>query len=154
MSGGGRKMRRGCAVVTLLVLLGACCAAAAKAQASISAAEMQELTESFNTLFAAMKDGNVAVIEKYCSGGMLTEYRKLLEQNQEYPAFLRKFYKGASFRIASVTPVSDGERVVDVVIQLGDGSKSIARLTAQRSADVPATWKVTRITRDPQTENK
>jgi hypothetical protein len=138
----------GAAIV--LLLLGGLSARAAKAQASasVSPAEMQELTGSFNTLFAAMKDGNVAVIEKHFSGTMLTEYRKLLEQNEDYPAFLRNYYKGASFRIARVTPAEDGEVVVDVAIQLDSGSTSITRLATKRFASSAELWKVTAVAND------
>jgi hypothetical protein len=117
-----------------------------------SASEMRELHTSFGALFQAMRDGDVAVIEQYLSGHMSSEYKTLLEQNKDYPAFLRNFYKGATFSIASVTPTSDGSVVVDVVIQLGDGSKSITRLTAKRSDSAPASWKVARVIREPRTE--
>jgi hypothetical protein len=117
---------------------------------------MHELNASFNTLFEAMKNGDVAVIEQYSSGQMSAEYKKLLEQNQEYPSFLRNFYKGASFSIAKVTPTVDGGMAVDVMIQLAGGSRSITRLNAKRSNGSPATWKVTSVALDPanRTRNK
>jgi hypothetical protein len=93
-----------------------------------------------------MKDGDVAVIEQYFSGQMGAEYKTLLEENQDYPAFLRNFYKGATFSIAKVTP-TDGGMVVDVVIQLGGGSRSVTRLNAKRFDGPPPTWKVTGVAR-------
>jgi hypothetical protein len=99
-----------------------------------------------------MKDGDVATIEQYSSGQMSSEYKKLLEQNQDYPAFLRSFYKGATFSIANVTPTSDGGVIVDVVIQLGGGSRSVTRLNAKRFDGVTATWKVTSVMRDTRTQ--
>jgi hypothetical protein len=151
----GRPMRTTCINITLVLLLYTICQSALDAQTvspTPSASEMRELHTSFGALFQAMREGDVAVIEQYLSGHMSSEYKKLLEQNKDYPAFLRNFYKGATFSIASVTPTSDGGAVVDVVIQLGDGSKSITRLTAERSDGVPAIWKVARVTRDPRTE--
>ena len=114
---------------------------------------MRELHTSFNALFQAMKDGNVAVIEQYFSGSMSADRIKLLEQNQDYPAFLRNFYKGATFSIASVTPMFDGDMIVDVAIQLGSGSRSVTRLSVKRTGDAAATWRVTGVAKDIRTEN-
>ncbi len=113
-----------------------------------SASEMRELHTSFNALFEAMKDGNVAVIEQYFSGPMGSEYKKLLEENGEYPAFLRDFYRGATFTIARVTPTPEGDVVVDVAIQLHGGSRSITKLHAKR---FDGTWKVTNVVNAPRT---
>jgi hypothetical protein len=139
----------------LVLLLCTVCPSALHAQAvspAPSLSEMRELLTSLSALFQAMKDGDVAVIEQYLSGQMSSEYKKLLEQNQAYPTFLRNFYKGATFSIASVTPTSDGDMVVDVVIQLGGGDKSVTRLNAKRFEGAPRVWKVTGIMRDRRTE--
>ena len=92
--------------VPFLLLLCAVCQpilhAAQTARSTPSASEMRELRTSLNTLFQAMKDGDVATIQQYCSGQMSSEYKKLFEENQDYPAFLRNFYKGATFSIAKV----------------------------------------------------
>jgi hypothetical protein len=112
---------------------------------------MRELHTSFSALFQAMKDGDVAVIEQYSSGQMSSEYKKLLEQNKDYPAFLRSFYGGATFSIASVTPTPDGNMVIDVVIQLGGGSRSVTRLTVKRFDGASATWKVAGVVKSIRT---
>lgn len=137
-------MKKACVLIALVLLLFTP-SAYPQASASLSAADMQQLTASFHALFQAMKDGNVAVIEKYFSGPMSSEYRTLLEKNQDYPAFLRNFYKGASFRITKVTPAVNGDVVVEVAIQLGSGSSSITRLVAKRFHGAPTQWKVTSL---------
>lgn len=142
-------MRANCIFVGLLLLLCSVYQPALAAQTAVpSDSELRELHASFNTLFQAMKDGNVTVIEQYSSGSMSAEYKKLLEQNQDYPAFLRNFYKGATFSIASVTPTSDGDVIVDVVIQLGGGSRSVTKLNARRFDGSSATWKVTGVVKE------
>jgi hypothetical protein len=113
----------------------------------VSAAEQREIQASFLTLFEAMKGGDVAVIEQHSAGAMLSEYKKLFEENQQYPAFLRSFYKGASFSIARVTPTPEGEVIVEVAIQLGGGSRSITKLHAKRFDGSSPTWKVTEVVR-------
>ena len=147
-------MRTVCIYTTFILLLCAVCQPALEAQTVLpapTASEMRELHTSFSALFQAMKDGDVSVIEQYSSGQMSSEYKKLLEQNQDYPAFLRNFYKGATFSIANVTPTPDGNMVVDVVIQLSGGSKSITRLNVKRFDGAPAQWKVTSVARNIRT---
>ncbi len=145
-------MRAHCIFIALLLLLCTVYQPAPGAQTTApSDSELRELHASFNTLFQAMKDGNVAVIEQYFSGSMSAEYKKLLEQNQDYPAFLRNFYKGATFSIAGVTPTSDGDMIVGVVIQLGGGSRSVTKLNVKRFDGSPATWKVIGMVKDART---
>lgn len=150
-------MRTACVYIMFVLLLCTVCQPALHAQMvspAPSASEMRELHTSFDALFQAMRDGDVAIIERYFSGSMSAEYKKLLEQNQDYPAFLRNFYKGATFSIASVTPTSDGNMVVDVAIQLGGGSRSITRLNVKRFDGAAATWKVTGVAKDARTETR
>jgi hypothetical protein len=147
-------MRTTCTYIMLVLLLCGVCPPALDAQTVSpvpTASEMRELQTSFSALFQAMKDGDVATIEQYSSGHMSSEYKKLLEQNRDYPAFLRNFYKGATFSIAGVTPAPDGDIVVDVAIQLRGGSKSIMRLNAKRFDGDPAQWKVTGVARNIRT---
>ena len=144
-------MRTICVYIVLVLLFSIVCQPGLEGQTvtpAPTATEMRELRASFGVLFQAMKDGDVAVIEQYSWGQMSSEYKKLLEQNQDYPAFLRNFYKGASFSIAGATPTPDGDMVVDIAIQLRGGSKSIMRLTAKRFDGAPAVWKVTGVMRD------
>jgi hypothetical protein len=137
-------MKTACAPIALLLLLFAPAAYPQK-PANVSSADVREVLASFHALFQAMKAGNVAVIEKYFSGPMSLEYQTLLKKNQDYPAFLRNFYKGATFRITKVTPAGNGDVVVDVVIQLGGGSTSTTQLVAKRFNGSPAQWRVTRL---------
>jgi hypothetical protein len=142
-----------CLGATILLLLCAACVPAAQAQATTTptASQMQEVRTSFNTLFQAMKDGDVATIEQYSSGEMGSEYKTLLEKNGDYPAFLRNFYRGATFSIANVTKNPDGDVIVNVAIQLTGGSRSITQLYAKRFDGAPATWKVTGVAKPPRT---
>lgn len=146
-------MRANCIHMALVLLLCAVYQPALWGQTATapSDSQLRELHASFNRLFQAMKDGDVVVIEQYFSGQMSSEYKTLLEQNQDYPAFLRNFYKGASFSIASVTPTPEGDMIVDVAIQLGGGSRSITRLDAKRFDGAPAKWKVMGMVKNPRT---
>jgi len=77
--------------------------------------------------FKALKNGDVNVISQCLSKDMYNEYRKLLEENKEYPKFLRSYYRGAEFRMANVSEV-DGEVEVDIIIEFPNGSQSVNTL--------------------------
>lgn len=83
--------------------------------------------KTFLPLFKALKDGNVQVIKRYISGDMYRQNRVLLEENKDYPRFLRKFYKGANFSVERVI-MADGDIIADVVIKFPQGSKSLTKL--------------------------
>jgi hypothetical protein len=143
--------------IPILLLLGAMCQpilhAGQTTPSTPSVSEMGEVRTSLNILFQAMKEGDVATIEEYSSGPMLSEYKTLFERNQEYPVFLRNFYKGATFSITNVKPTPDGDMFVEVVIQLGEGSKSVTKLNVKRFDGVPVKWKVTEIVKEARPAN-
>jgi len=87
--------------------------------------------EAFHPLFSAMKNGEVGKIKNYISGEMLQRNRVLLEQNREYPDFLREFYDGAQFKVVEV--VRNGNIVVaNIRIIFQDGYESEIRLQLHR----------------------
>ena len=93
--------------------------------------EPVQTDEAFHSLFSAMKNGEVEKIKNYISGEMLERNRVLLEQNREYPDFLRKFYDGAQFRV--VEAVRNGDIVVaNIMIIFQDGYESEIRLQLQK----------------------
>jgi hypothetical protein len=144
-------MKTACIRGLLVLVLCAASQPALWAQSAPSASELRELHASFNALFQAMKDGDVAVIEQYFSGQMSSEYKVLLEQNRDYPAFLRNFYRGATFSVAGVTPTPEGDMIVSVAIQLAGGSRSVTRLHAKRFEGTAASWKVTGVVKEGRT---
>ena len=72
--------------------------------------------------FNALKDGDINAIKRYISSDMYSEYYRLLEQNRDYPEFLRNYYKGAKFRTKRAKRI-DGYVVVDIVIEFPNGSR-------------------------------
>lgn len=49
--------------------------------------------------FNALKSGNIRLIKKYLSEEAFSSYKRLLENNQEYPEYLRKYYENFTFVI-------------------------------------------------------
>jgi uncharacterized protein YktA (UPF0223 family) len=57
----------------------------------------------------ALKNGDVKKIKNYLSTDTYNEYKKLLEENKEYPKFLRDYYKDAKFRVVRASSEVEGE---------------------------------------------
>lgn len=71
--------------------------------------------------FNALKSGNLPVIKEVISGELSQEKRILLEKNKGYSNFLKKYYRGAEFKIVN-TEELDGKLAVDVEVLFPDGS--------------------------------
>jgi hypothetical protein len=105
-------------------------------------------TKILTPFFNALKDGNVDIIKQYISTDMYRKNRRLLDQNRDYPEFLRKFYKGASFHAKSM--LLEGDKItVDVEIQRPNKSSLVEALhliRTQHAADgevsVRRQWKI------------
>ena len=83
----------------------------------------------------ALKNGEVNEIKKYISAAMYNEYKTLLEQNKEYPKFLRNYYKDAMFSVVRVSEIG-GEVDFEVLIEFSDGSQSISTLSVSQEKNV------------------
>lgn len=77
--------------------------------------------------FMALKNGDINGIKRHISPEMYTKYKRLLEDNKEYPQFLRDYYRGAKFRMERTTRI-DNHAVVDVMIEFPDGRRSIKKM--------------------------
>jgi len=77
--------------------------------------------------FTALKNGDINGIKRHISSEMYTKYKRLLEDNKEYPKFLRDYYRGAKFRMERTTRI-DNHAVVDVMIEFPDGHRSIKKM--------------------------
>jgi len=62
--------------------------------------------------FEALKNGDVSVIKNHMSRGLYARNRVLLDENLEYPAFLRNYYKDVNFRVVKAYEDQEGEGIV------------------------------------------
>lgn len=81
--------------------------------------------------FTALQDGDINAIKRYVSSAMYSKYKRLLEDNKEYPKFLRDYYRGAKFRMERTTKI-DSHVVVDVMIEFPNGYRSINKLRVSK----------------------
>jgi hypothetical protein len=84
--------------------------------------------------FMALTNGDVGEFKKYFSKEMYNENRRLLEENTEYPQFLRSYYQGANISILKAIEV-DGEVEFDVLIEFPNGTQSISKLIASEETN-------------------
>lgn len=102
----------------------------------------QEPRDVVAAYFHAMKNGDVVTM-KSCMSGKLREKRKiLLEQNADYPDFLRKYYAGVDIQVGEA---HDG--VVKVMVLFPDGSINSHQLVVMQAPD--GSWRIiNEISRD------
>ncbi len=90
--------------------------------------------------FNALKDGNVGAIKQYISGRLYQKYKVLLEQNTEYPAYLRNYYQGAEFRIGKAVMI-DNDVIVEVTSEYPNGRSNQGKLVLWKD-NGSETWKI------------
>jgi ABC-type transporter MlaC component len=109
---------------------------------AISNAEEMPLSDSLyeeikkdviHPFFKSLKDGDINAIKSHLSSAIYNEYKRLLEENKDYPQFLRDYYQDAKFRTERAKEI-DGDVVVDVVIEFPNGSRiqNILRLSEEK----------------------
>ena len=103
----------------------------------------------FVPLFRALKTGNVDAIKKYISEDMHEKNKILLEQNEEYPNFLRNFYRGALFQVKKVIK-SEEIIYVDVMVSFPGGYQNVAKyqLKEEKTKEGKDIWKVINLIND------
>lgn len=99
-------------------------------------------SDTFVPLFRAFKNGDVDAIKEYISDDMYEKNKVLLEQNKEYPNFLRNFYRDAIFQVRKV--VKSGEIIfVDVRVRFPGGYQNVVKVQLKegKSKAGDAVWK-------------
>ncbi len=86
----------------------------------------------------ALKAGDVTSIKQYLSGNMYEKNKVLLEQNKEYPEFLRNYYRGAGFRVVKAEKI-DNKIIVDVDIEFSNSDRRPGKLHLLKDS---ASWKI------------
>ena len=84
--------------------------------------------------FEALKSGDVSVIKNHMSLDLYARNRVLLDENREYPAFLRDYYKDISFRTLKAEEVFSGDGIVfSVSFDYVNGKSIIHELNLSRA---------------------
>lgn len=100
-------------------------------------------SDTFVPLFRAFKNGDVDAIKEYLSDDVYEKNKVLLEQNKEYPNFLRNFYRDAIFQVRKI--VKSEEMVfVDARVRFPDGYQGVTKVQLKegKSKAGDTIWKV------------
>jgi hypothetical protein len=89
--------------------------------------------------FGALKNGDVDAIKYYIAGDFYEKKKALLENNQNYPEFLKKIYQESEVRVLNSTQTGDNA-VVEVGIYGPDSSISVTKMRLKK--DSSDTWKI------------
>lgn len=108
---------------------------------SINAAEPVNLGDTVIQYFEASKNGDSETIKKLIGGSFYNQRKVLLEENKDYPDFLRNYYRGAEFQLGDTIMKKGGTvGVVNIRIQFPNGNVDQAKLLLMK--DASGTWKV------------
>ena len=105
------------------------------------------LSEIVLPFFNALKAGDVDSIKRYIAGDMYESKKVLLEQNKEYPEFLRNYYRGVEFYKEDIAE-DGGYIIVDITIEYPNGDYGSGKLYLWQIKDikqgihVPGSWKI------------
>jgi hypothetical protein len=65
------------------------------------------VNETMVPYFEALKNGDVSTLQRLISGRMFERNKVLLEQNTEYPEFLRNYYRNVTFEVEKAENFGD-----------------------------------------------
>ena len=89
--------------------------------------------------FEASKNGDTARMKQLMAGSFYNRRKTLLEENTQYPDFLRKHYDGAGLQITSMRE-DRGGWVVEVRIKFADSTVDSNKWLVQK--DASGAWKI------------
>jgi hypothetical protein len=131
--GGKKKMKRGlfCLMVVAFVVGGN----------SMVVAKSAKPGDTVIQFFEASKNGDTETIKQLIAGSFYNQRKVLLEENKDYPNFLRKYYQGTELQIGNIIMEENGTvGVVDIKIQFPDGNVDTTKLLLKK--DAGGIWKV------------
>jgi hypothetical protein len=131
-------IRKQCASALVLLVM----ALPAFAGQPLTSAKVDQVTKVLNRHITALQRGDVSALKSTLGGQAFRDYKTLLEQNTEYPDFLRNYYKGASFQIGDMTPGMDDDVIAQLKITLANSGPTVTRL---RLAPDGKTWKIVAV---------
>jgi hypothetical protein len=108
------------------------------------------VTETMVPYFEALKNGDVSTLQHLISGRMLERNKVLLEQNTEYPEFLRNYYRNVTFEVEKVEYFGSDIRVT-VTLEFPGQERASFKYILQKNANVlnsdgsPSGWTIAEI---------
>ena len=89
----------------------------------------------------ALKNGNVYELKTILGGSLYTSRRVLLEENTEYPQFLRKRFQQAQITLeGSPEDLGNNKKGLHIKMLFPDGSTNVTKLVLEQTST--GTWKI------------
>jgi hypothetical protein len=108
---------------------------------SILAAGSEKPEDTVIQFFEASKNGDTETIKQLIAGSFYNQRKVLLEENADYPDFLRKYYEGTEIQINKTIMKKGGMvGVVGIKIQFPDGNLDTTKLLLKK--DAGGVWKI------------
>jgi hypothetical protein len=105
------------------------------------AAENTIINDVINPLFNALKNGDVKSVEAYIGDPLYSEVKVQLQNNQEYPEFLRQYYLESYVEIIKIVDHTNEQKNVYVDLHFSSNDKQTLELQLHKTAS--GDWKVT-----------
>ena len=122
-------------VVSLFIFANPCCMTAVQADERSVGLENEQIAQLLNNQFDALRSADTGTLKCLFAGEMYTKNRALLEQNAEYPDFLRNHYQGAVFTITDIMPYNNDVLSIITVLLANGREQSIKLLLGKRAVD-------------------
>ena len=98
-----------------------------------------EPTDTITAYFEALKSGDVEGIKQNIAGDFYEKNKVLLENNPDYPAFLRNFYRDADLEIGK-SAKSGNTVLIEMRTHFPDGNTGVNKLRLKEHSD--GDWKI------------
>jgi hypothetical protein len=106
---------------------------------ALGATEPASPSDCVMQFFEASKNGDTARMKQLMAGSFYNQRKTLLEENTQYPDFLRKHYDGARLQIMKMRE-DRGGWVVEVRIKFAEGTVDSNKWLVQK--DASGAWKI------------
>ena len=97
-----------------------------------------EPNDTVISYFQALKAGDVKSIKNLITGELFDKRKVLLEQNENYPEFLKRHYQGAEFQIKAAS-IKDNNAQINVEVNFPDGIRPFVLFLIRDDA---GNWKI------------
>ena len=121
------KMKKRIIIVTIIIGIFFCGTAFSQEIEPSDPIYKSLFNKTLTPFFKALKEGDIDAIKHYISGDFYEKSKILLEQNKDYPRFLRSQYKNATFYVQRVEKIND-EVLVEIEIRFGNSVRSYKKL--------------------------
>ena len=128
--------------MTTKKIIGYCILLMSLGMSASYAAEDTIIDTVINPLFNALKNGDLKSIETYIDEPLYSEVKAQLQNNQEYPEYLRQYYSESYVEVINI--VDRAKEHKNVYVDLHFSSKDKQTLELQLHKTASGDWKVTK----------